>query len=136
MPRLPPPHTDVSIKDKPVGRIEAVLFSDISPRAAENMRQLCTGEAGVVPEGREGAGKPYWLKGRPFYRIIDQFIDQTGAETESVFGTRDMGGKAPGQVRRAQGCDSRPPCHDCRRISGDELSIFSFIHSLRMILEV
>ena len=48
-----------------------VLFPDISPRAAENFRQLCTGEAGVVPtspEGREGAGKPYHFKGRPFYR--------------------------------------------------------------------
>eukprot|EP00887_Chlorella_sp_A99_P004128 scaffold23.g4128.t1 len=47
---------DVAIKDRPAGRIEAVLFADVSPRAAENMR------------------------------IIDQFIDQTGAETESVFG--------------------------------------------------
>lgn len=33
-------------------------------------RQLCTGEAGTVPtgQGREGDGKPYWFKGRPFYR--------------------------------------------------------------------
>lgn len=38
-----PPHPqmvwlDVEIKGKPVGRIEMVLFSHISPRAAENMR--------------------------------------------------------------------------------------------------
>lgn len=39
-----------------------------------------------MPEGKEGAGKPYHLKGKPFYRIIDGFIDQAGAETESVFG--------------------------------------------------
>lgn len=31
------------------------------------------------------------MQGAYFYRIIDQFIDQTGVETESVFG---------GQVRR------------------------------------
>jgi hypothetical protein len=36
------------------------------------------GEKGVVPEGKEGAGKPYHFKGRPFYRIIDNFIDQAG----------------------------------------------------------
>lgn len=31
-----------------------------------------------MPEGKEGAGKPYHFKGRPFYRIIDSFIDQAG----------------------------------------------------------
>ena len=47
-----------------------VLFTDISPRSAENFRQLCTGEAGTVPtgQGREGEGKAYHFKGRPFYR--------------------------------------------------------------------
>ena len=39
-----------------------------------------------MPEGREGAGKSYSFKGKHFYRIIDAFIDQAGAETESVFG--------------------------------------------------
>jgi cyclophilin family peptidyl-prolyl cis-trans isomerase len=29
---------DVEIKKQPVGRIEMVLFSDVSPRAAENFR--------------------------------------------------------------------------------------------------
>ncbi|KAI3424746.1 hypothetical protein D9Q98_008135 [Chlorella vulgaris] len=87
--RLPMVFLDVEIKGQPVGRIEMVLFTDVSPRAAENFRQLCTGESGVVPTeppGREGAGKARHFKGRPFYRIIDQFIDQTGVETESVFG--------------------------------------------------
>ena len=31
---------------------------------------------------------PSMLQGHYFYRIIDQFIDQSGAETESVFGGR------------------------------------------------
>ena len=44
------------------------------------------GEKGVVPEGHTGAGQPYSLKGKPFYRIIHGFINQAGAETDSVFG--------------------------------------------------
>lgn len=83
---LPLVYFDIAIKDRPVGRIEFVLFSDVAPRAAENFRQLTTGEAGVVPKGREGAGKAYHFLNAPFYRIIDQFIDQAGVDVESVFG--------------------------------------------------
>mmetsp|Transcript_44655 Transcript_44655/g.113025 ORF Transcript_44655/g.113025 Transcript_44655/m.113025 type:complete len:391 (-) Transcript_44655:100-1272(-) len=77
---------DISIKGRYVGRVTIVLFNKESPRAAENYRQLITGERGVAPAGHEGAGKPYHLKGAAFYRIIDQFIIQTGAGTDSVFG--------------------------------------------------
>lgn len=83
---LPLVFFDVEIKKKPVGRIEMVLYPDTSPRSAENFRQLCTGEAGIVPEGREGSGLPYHFKGAFFYRIIHQFIDQAGVDVESVFG--------------------------------------------------
>eukprot|EP00884_Botryococcus_braunii_P000580 jgi/Botrbrau1/10522/Bobra.7_1s0006.3 len=86
---LPMVYFDVAIKGEPVGRITYVLFSHISPRAAENFRALFSGEKGVVPDdgtGREGAGQPYHFKGKYFYRIIDRFIDQTGADVESVFG--------------------------------------------------
>ena len=48
--------------------MEFVLFTDVSPRSAENFRQLCTGEAGIVPKDdgkeREGAGQPYHFKVR------------------------------------------------------------------------
>lgn len=84
--RLPLVFFEVAIKGKPIGRIEFVLFTDTSPRSAENFRRLCTGEQGIVPEGREGAGKPYHFKGASFYRIIDQFIDQGGVEIESALG--------------------------------------------------
>lgn len=94
---LPLVFFEVEIKGAPVGIIEMVLYPDVAPRAAENFRQLCTGEAGTVPNepGREGAGQKLHLKGASFYRIIHEFIDQSGINTESVFGGRfkdDPGG--------------------------------------------
>lgn len=85
-PSLPLVFLDVSIRGLDIGRIEIVLFKDVAPLAAENFRALCTGEKGIVPAGREGAGQTYSFKGRAFYRIIDRFIDQTGASTESIYG--------------------------------------------------
>jgi len=77
---------DIEINGKAMGRIEFVLYMDESPNAAENFRALCTGEKGVVPHGHEGAGGNYHFKGKHFYRIIDQFINQAGAGTDSVYG--------------------------------------------------
>lgn len=73
---LPMVYFDVSIKGKPVGRITYVLFSHISPRAAENFRALFSGEKGIVPDdgtGREGAGLPYHFKVRSCtsFRVTD-----------------------------------------------------------------
>ncbi|MEW5299052.1 MAG: hypothetical protein WDW36_002102 [Sanguina aurantia] len=83
---LPMVFMDVAIKGVFVGRMKFVLFKQQAPRSAENFRMLCTGEKGVVPQGHEGAGTKYHFKGNAFYRIIDRFIDQAGANTESVFG--------------------------------------------------
>lgn len=42
--RIPPQvFLDVAIDDKPIGRIEIVLFMKDSPLAAENLRVFCTG---------------------------------------------------------------------------------------------
>ncbi|PNW78007.1 hypothetical protein CHLRE_10g460600v5 [Chlamydomonas reinhardtii] len=83
---LPLVYLDVAIKGTYIGRMEFVLFAKQSPRAAESFRLMCTGEAGVAPEGHEGAGKPYHFKGIYFYRIIEGFIDQAGQHTDSPLG--------------------------------------------------
>lgn len=86
-PSLPLVYMDVAIKGKLIGRVEFVLFNSVSPLAAENFRALCTGEKGIAPAtAPEGAGKPYHFKGNNFYRIIDRFICQAGAMTDSVYG--------------------------------------------------
>lgn len=79
---------EIAIDGKPAGRVIFELFTKQSPLAAENFRALCTGEKGLVPNepGREGAGQPLHFKGKEFYRVIDQFICQTGAGTESIYG--------------------------------------------------
>ena len=110
---LPRTYFDVEINGVPKGRIVFALYTDVAPLAAENFRALCTGEKGTVPVDdppRMGAGKPYWFKGNQFYRIIDQFVCQTGTWTESVYGGSfkdDPGGLAlkhdrPGLISMAQ----------------------------------
>jgi len=82
--RLPLVYFEVEIQGRKVGRIEMVLFTDVSPRCAHNFHLLVTGEAGKVPAGLEGEGIPLHFKGAPFYRIIDGFIDQAGINTPSA----------------------------------------------------
>lgn len=64
-------YLDVSIDDAAAKRIEFVLYSTISPLAAENFRRMCVGE----PEAE------YTWVGATFYRILDKFIDQTGVSS-------------------------------------------------------
>ena len=72
--------------DVPVGRITFVLYAAEAPLAAENFRQLSTGEAGMVGMGREGAGRFYTFRGNTFYRIIEGFINQAASHTDSIYG--------------------------------------------------
>ena len=69
---------DLTIGDKPVGRMTFALFGEVAPRTVENFRALCTGERGVGV-----SGQPLHLKGSTFHRIIPQFMCQGGDFTNS-----------------------------------------------------
>jgi peptidyl-prolyl isomerase H (cyclophilin H) len=62
---------DITIGGHNVGRLKMELFSDITPKTAENFRQLCTGE--LIKNG-----KPVGYKGCGFHRIIKGFMIQGG----------------------------------------------------------
>ena len=71
-------YLDVSVNGGPACRMEFVLYHAISPLAAENFRQMCTGEK------NDGL---HTFVGANFYRILDRFIDQTGVHAaDSVYG--------------------------------------------------
>jgi peptidylprolyl isomerase len=81
---------DVSIGGNPAGRINFNLYSDITPKCAENFRALCTGE-----KGNGKAGKPLHYKGTTFHRVITEFMLQGGDFTkgngtggESIYGEK------------------------------------------------
>lgn len=57
--------------------MEFVLYHAVSPLAAENFRQMCTGE--------KKDGK-HTFRGASFYRVLDRFIDQSGVNVDSVYG--------------------------------------------------
>mmetsp|Transcript_88471 Transcript_88471/g.249359 ORF Transcript_88471/g.249359 Transcript_88471/m.249359 type:complete len:383 (+) Transcript_88471:144-1292(+) len=88
VPGRPVVFLDISIGSMLQGRIVIELFSDITPRTAENFRLLCLGT-----EGNGCRGKPLHYKGCPFHRVVPNFMIQSGDFTkgdgtggESVYG--------------------------------------------------
>lgn len=68
---------DISIGDKPIGRIVFEVYRDQAPKTAENFRLLCTGEK--INQSEEiGSPKPLSYKGCSFHRVIKGFMVQGG----------------------------------------------------------
>ncbi|CBY15653.1 unnamed protein product, partial [Oikopleura dioica] len=57
---------DINAGGEGTQRITFKLFDDVTPKCAENFRQLCTGEAG------------FGYKGSSFHRVISDFMAQGG----------------------------------------------------------
>ncbi|WVW81864.1 hypothetical protein I302_103862 [Kwoniella bestiolae CBS 10118] len=88
---MPNPRTffDLSVGDRPLGRVVFELFNDVVPKTAENFRSLCTGEKGISPS----SNVPLHYKNCPVHRVIDGFMIQGGDFTkkngsggESIYG--------------------------------------------------
>ena len=82
---------EIEIGGKPQGKIIMELFKNVTPRTAENFRQLCTGEAGSSKVSQ----KQLHFRNSIFHRVIKGFMMQGGDFTkfngtggESIYGTK------------------------------------------------
>jgi cyclophilin family peptidyl-prolyl cis-trans isomerase len=74
--KYPQVYLDVTIGTKPAGRIIFELFTDLTPKTAENFRGLCTGEYGNVGMGTRTKQLHYF--NTMFHRIVEGFALQGG----------------------------------------------------------
>lgn len=69
---------DISVDEKPIGRIEIKLFLKEAPKTCENFRALCTGEVGMAPNNK--ARLHY--KDNEIHRVVRKFMIQGGDITD------------------------------------------------------
>jgi cyclophilin family peptidyl-prolyl cis-trans isomerase len=74
--KYPHVYLDIMIGSEAGGRIVFELFSDLTPRTAENFKGLCTGEYGTTTIDGRTCKLSY--QGSQFHRIVDGFIVQGG----------------------------------------------------------
>ncbi|KAF1996691.1 hypothetical protein P154DRAFT_525387 [Amniculicola lignicola CBS 123094] len=79
---------DITLGGEPLGRIKMELFSNITPKTAENFRTFCNGDM------KNAQGKPIGYKGSKFHRVIKDFmlqggdfINGNGTGSKTMFGT-------------------------------------------------
>src|SRR5258708_40081032 len=78
-PKNPQVFFEITIGDKPAGRVEMELFADTCPKTAENFLQLCVGT-------KSKSGATLQFKGSSFHRVIPNFMCQ-GADFTRGDGT-------------------------------------------------
>lgn len=66
---------DITLGGLPAGRVVFELYSDITPKTAENFRALCTGE--IEAPGKV-TGKHLHYKDVIFHRVVKDFMIQSG----------------------------------------------------------
>uniref|UniRef100_A0A6T6LRZ7 Peptidyl-prolyl cis-trans isomerase n=1 Tax=Timspurckia oligopyrenoides TaxID=708627 RepID=A0A6T6LRZ7_9RHOD len=71
---------DITIGGENMGRIKIELYSDLVPKAADNFRQLCTGE-------QRRRMVPFGYKNASFHRIIRGQIVYAGADCQAPDGS-------------------------------------------------
>mmetsp|Transcript_18728 Transcript_18728/g.33936 ORF Transcript_18728/g.33936 Transcript_18728/m.33936 type:complete len:433 (+) Transcript_18728:2220-3518(+) len=88
MPEFPKVFLDITVGNKPLGRLVFELFTDLTPVTAENFRGLCTGDYGT---GQSGTKLTYL--DTLFHKIIPKqycaagdIIRNNGTSGESVYG--------------------------------------------------
>ncbi|CAI4043854.1 peptidylprolyl isomerase CPR7 SKDI_10G2350 [Saccharomyces kudriavzevii IFO 1802] len=78
----PAVYLDISIDNKPIGRVVCRLFRESAPKTTENFYRLCAGDAKSPLKDQQSLS----YKGNGFHRVVKNFMIQAG---DIVFGTKD-----------------------------------------------